>query len=297
MLEKGLCAFGFQDGWGLEGSLRLSRDLGFTCVDVGANQVGGQDAVQRDPLGCGQRIAGAAAAAGVRTDEFFALAPQLRGKSSTGLEEDPADLAEIDLRWDALCRCARAAGCSSILGGNPGPDAGLGMETSFRRATANLVRQTRIAADHGLVQTAEVDADGFAGTEPAATRFTEAVPLLRFTLDYAHWISRGRDLSTCLYLHRWTRHLHFKQAAPGYLKRFWSRGTIDFRPIVADLGNRGWQGTLSIETAGWTTEGRLWPVYREVRFPYEVEPASESFEGHPVHQAVLHARGLEEALS
>jgi sugar phosphate isomerase/epimerase len=292
MLTPALCAFGFNDGWGLDGSLRLTRDLGFTVADVSAGQLGGQDAIAADPAAAAARLRTAASAAGVRLEEFVVFAIRLEGAARLGLDTDPALRAAVSARWEKLCACAAAAGCRSILGAIGHLDPALGPERSFELVTTAARDWADIAWHHGLVFTAEVDADGWFGTPESAAKFIAAVnhPAFGLTLDFAHWVSRDRALADCFYLLAWARHFHVKQARPGYLKTLWHRGTIDFAALLTELRARDWSGVLAIETAGYHVAGHPWPAYAEVRHPYAPEPPVPGLLSHPVHQTVLHAQ-------
>jgi sugar phosphate isomerase/epimerase len=292
MLTPALCAFGFNDGWGLDGSLRLTRDLGFTVADVSAAQLGGQAAVVADPEAAGNRLRTAAAAHGIRLEEFVLFGIQLDGRTCLGLDTDPALRAAASAHWEKLCACAAATGCRSILGGIGHIDPALGPDRSFDLVTAAARGWAETAARHGLVFTAEVDADGWFGTPESAARFISAVahPAFGLTLDFAHWVSRGRALADCFYLITWARHFHIKQARLGYIKSLWHNGTIDFAALLAELRARNWSGALAVETAGYNIAGHPWPPYAEVRHPYAPEPPVPGLVCHPVHQAVLHAQ-------
>lgn len=297
MIELGLCAFGLNDGWGLEGSLRVARDLGFAVVDVGAGQLGGQAAVAESPEAFGRHLRAAADSHGLRVEEFFVMAIDVDGHRCLGLDTEPAVQQRAAARWRALCRCAELAGCRSIMGAIGHVDPALGPSRSFDLVTESARQWTAIAAEHGLVFTAEIDADGFFGTPAGASTFMEAVPGFGLTVDYAHWVSRGRILEDCFYLHPWARHFHVKQARPGYLKSFWHRGTIDFAQVVSDLRARSWSGVLAVETAGYHLSGHVGTPYAEVRHPYAPQPPSAGVVAHPLHQAVLHAQAIDAALA
>jgi sugar phosphate isomerase/epimerase len=298
MLTPALCAFGFNDGWGLEGSLRLTRDLGFRVADASAAQLGGQDRIAADPAVAAQALRSAAASAEVRLEEFAIFPIQLEGRPRLGLDQDPALRTAISARWQKLCACAAAAGCRSILGAVGHLDPALGPERSFDLVTSATRDWAQTAAHHGLVFTAEVDADGWFGTPADAARFIAAVdhPAFALTLDFAHFVSRGRALTDCFYLLPWARHFHIKQARPGYLKSLWHRGTIDFATLLDALRARDWSGVLAIETAGYHVAGHPWPAYAEVRHPYAPETPIPGLLSHPVHQAALHAQALADLL-
>jgi sugar phosphate isomerase/epimerase len=77
--------------------------------------------------------------------------------------------------------------------------------------------------------------------------FLAAVPGLKLTLDYAHFVCMGWTQSAIDPLAGHAAHVHLRQARPGALQAKWGEGVIDFGAVAERLRAVGYAGFLSIE--------------------------------------------------
>jgi len=80
-----------------------------------------------------------------------------------------------------------------------------------------------------------------------AARMCSEVPGLGLTLDYSHFIDPGYTQLDVESLHRFARHFHARQAAPGRRVEKVGKGTIDFRRILSLLQRDKYDGVIAVE--------------------------------------------------
>ncbi|MFP4381095.1 MAG: sugar phosphate isomerase/epimerase family protein [Candidatus Sumerlaeia bacterium] len=289
MINLGVCAFNY-NGWSLEESLRLCRDMGFEYVDVGGGQIG-QDAMVENPGKAGQRVREAIEKNGLVLSELFLNAVQVDGGGVLPTEADAGKREKMLERFKAICECAFLAGFKSVMGSS-GP---LGDPDKRETGLETLRKMTGIATDNRLVFTVETGAGLY--TDVAQEVAREA-PGLKYTLDYAHHLPTGRDLEGLLPLHEQTHHIHAKPAAPGLFKAFAHHSTTDWKRIMADLVERGWSGEIVMECIAYPVEdaGIDRAAFLEIDTNWQPKPVDRSPISHPVFQTVRLAYELQLAL-
>lgn len=70
---------------------------------------------------------------------------------------------------------------------------------------------------------------------------------IRLVLDYSHFICLGHTQEALAPLVRHAAHVHLRQARMGLLQTRFSRGSINFPALFADLRQVGYAGALTIE--------------------------------------------------
>lgn len=290
MTQLGCCAFNF--GWlSLDEALRLVRDLGFTHVDIGGNQVG-QERAATAPAEVGSELKKAARRYDLVPEELFVCNVIVDGTPVAPNHPDPELRAAALERFRGLCACAAEAGFRSIMGvpGTPQPD--LGDRAAWTTAVASLTKMVEIAEAYGIRLHVEPHSGSIAGTPEAALRLARDVPGLKYTLDYAHFLGQRIPQEEVTPLHAYTGHMHAKPARPGYPKCLAHRNTIDFAAILSDLDRRDWGGVISLECIGRMDEALGRPVFQEISVEDGAVPPTPGLVHHPVAQTMALAYTL-----
>src|SRR5262249_12025086 len=105
----------------------------------------------------------------------------------------------------------------------------------------------KVSNDAGVRLNIEPCEPSVADNPQDAIRLCEEVPGLGLTLDYSHFIDPGYDQSSIEPLHRFARHFHARQAAPGKRVEAVNKGTIDFKRIISLLKQQGYSGVIAVE--------------------------------------------------
>lgn len=140
---------------------------------------------------------------------------------------------------------AYAAGIGSPgLTISPGEE---GDETAFEQARSELAWASKEAADHGLVLSVEPHLNSIAATVERANALCAAVPGLRLTLDYSHFLASGVTQAEVdpLFVH--ARHAHARQSRPGNLQCPVDAGALDVSAMLSAASARGYRGRYSVE--------------------------------------------------
>ncbi len=253
-IEIGCCSFVF-GGLSLEASLGHCRNLGFRRVDVSAADIGpgaqvDQQAAVARPEATGRRVRDLAAANGLEMEELFLCPVFVEGRRVEVSAPDGEARRKLLENFVGICRFASEAGFRSVMAVPGTPQPGLDDGQAWGHAVPTLRQMVRMAGEHGLDLNVEPHTGSLIEQPAAARRLAEAVPGLAFTLDYAHFVSRGIPQSDVVPLHAFTRHLHARQAKPGDGHCPVEEGEIDFAGIVADLRQRGWCGAITMEYFG-----------------------------------------------
>jgi sugar phosphate isomerase/epimerase len=155
---------------------------------------------------------------------------------------DPAARNRNNQEFEQVCRFASAAGCPTIfvLPGVTGAKA-------FGAAVTALGDLVAIATRHGVTLTVEPHVGGLLQSPADALRMLKAVPGLKLTLDYAHFICMGFRQAEIDVLAPHAAHVHLRQARPGALQAKWGEGVLDFTAMVGVLRDAGYDGWLAVE--------------------------------------------------
>jgi len=232
-----------------ERSLRQIALLEIGAVDLGAHLGGTHlqpDRIEADPAGEADRVRRAVDAAGLAVADLFpTFGHGFRDRAVN--TPDAAVRAANRARFDAFVAFCRAAGSPGItlLPGVVWPE--LGPERSFVLAREALAELVELGGAAGLRVSVEPHLESVAEAPEQALALVEAVPGLRLTLDYSHFIAAGVPAERIHPLIPHAGHFHARQAAPGALQAPDGEGTIDFADLVRRLGAANYGGFLCVE--------------------------------------------------
>jgi sugar phosphate isomerase/epimerase len=261
MIRIGCCTFIF-GGLDLAESFRLCRVLGFRHVDVSAADIGPkahvdqQEAAAR-PEECARRVRELAAQNELEPEELFLCPVFVDGKRVEVSHPDAAVRARLLDQFRGLCAFAHAAGFRSIMGVPGTPQRDTDPAQAWSNATGTLREMIRIASDQGVRLNVEPHTGSLIERPEAALRMAGEVPGLTFTLDYAHFVSKGIPQEQAYPLHAHTTHMHARQATGGRGGCAVEEGTINFRDIIRELTAARWDGVIAMEYFGGVA-GKPW---------------------------------------
>lgn len=127
---------------------------------------------------------------------------------------------------------------------SPGED---GQDAEFDRACSELTWAAHEAAEHGLVLSVEPHLNSVAATAERANALCVAVPDLRLTLDYSHFLASGGPQAEIDPLFTHARHAHVRQARPGDLQCPVDAGSLDVAAMLAAANDAGYRGRFAVE--------------------------------------------------
>jgi sugar phosphate isomerase/epimerase len=217
------------EAWG------IAQALGFQAMDLGLLHGAALDRgrIIADPEGAAGALGGIAA-----SNLYWLFGADIAQNAVS----DPGARARNEAEFVQVCRFARAAGCPSIfvLPGITGPSA-------FDAAAAGLRGLVAVAEAHGIQLTVEPHVGGLLASPSQTFRMLDAVPGLRLTLDYAHFVCLGFRQEDIDPLIPHAAHLHMRQARPGALQAKWGEGVLDFTAMVGRLRDAEYQGYVAVE--------------------------------------------------
>jgi sugar phosphate isomerase/epimerase len=155
---------------------------------------------------------------------------------------DPAARDRNNQEFEHVCRFAAKAGCPTIF-----VLPGVSGAASFGAAAAALGDLVVIAGRHGVTLTVEPHVGGLLSSPATTLQLLKAVPGLKLTLDYAHFVCMGFRQAEIDVLAPHAAHVHLRQARPGALQAKWGEGVLDFTAMVGVLRDAGYDGWLSVE--------------------------------------------------
>jgi len=243
-MRVGGCTFAFGPK-PLEEACRSLKELGFRIVDLGVclgnTQINPFDASE-NPGAVADTVNRCLDDLGLERGECFVLD---FGQPINHPDEGVRQVTRR--RFKSLTRFARLAGCPSIMLVPGIVHESIGKEQSYELAAQELRILCKTAADEGVLLNIEPCEPSVVQDPKDAFRLCEDVPGLGLTLDYSHFIDPGYSQAEVEPLHRFARHLHARQAAPGKRVEAVQKGTIDFGRIISLLKRGRYQGVIAVE--------------------------------------------------
>jgi len=220
----------------------VSKALDINALDLGYFYGPALDkaALHADPAGTASRVRGL----GIDLPNFYHLFGATladRNLAAAGnREQNEADFKRVA----EFCRLA-AIPTVFVLPGVCNP--GQGRREALAASAESLRRLLPIAAAEGVQLTIEPHVHSFLESPALTLALLEAVPGLKLTLDYAHFICMGwrQDEIDALAPH--AAHVHLRQAKPGALQTKAGQGTINIEAELGALKVAGYSGRISLE--------------------------------------------------
>ncbi|MCI8887228.1 MAG: sugar phosphate isomerase/epimerase [Hungatella sp.] len=220
--------------------------LQFDCIDVASRSLIPQRMIAADPLKEACRFRDLSCRYHLPLSELFLSQVEVGGQPVSALSP-MAHTKEFDSAFDIICLFAEKAGFASIMGGTGAMKPELGYERSFESMARTLKSQVSIAASHGLSFHVEPYRLSLLHTVWACLNMIQAVPGLRYTLDFLHFQFQGIPQAESMKLIPWAGHIHARQAKTGIGKCDFSEGEIDYESIVQELKRNNWSGDIAME--------------------------------------------------
>jgi sugar phosphate isomerase/epimerase len=243
-MRLGGCTFAFGPK-PLDEACRNLKELGFRIADLGVclgnTQVNPFDAAEK-PEATADTVNRCLDDRAMQRGECFVLD---FGRPLNHPDESVRQ--ETRRRFRPLARFARLVGCPSIMLVPGIVHETIGKEQSFELAAQELRILCETAHDEGVLLNIEPCEPSVVQDPRDAARLCEDVPGLGLTLDYSHFIDPGYSQTEVEPLHRFARHLHARQAAPGKRVETVRKGTIDFERMVSLLKKEDYQGVIAVE--------------------------------------------------
>lgn len=228
---------------------RVIALIGIPNLDVGAHEGGCHvqpSEVEANPKAAIEVIRRAVGEAGLGVSDFFATFGE--GFRDRPVNTPKPSEREANLRcFRAIVEVAKGIGAEGItlLPGVIWDE--LGPERSFELSVEELRRLVPIAQDVGLRLSVECHLESVAEPPARALELIQAVPGLKLTLDYSHFVANGYHPEDVHPLLPHAGHFHARQARDGFLQASQRDGALDFPDIVRRLKAASYPGDLCLE--------------------------------------------------
>ena len=232
-----------------EDVVRHIAALGFDGIDLGLFE--GRSHVQpgmvRQDVAMwsgviGERLATAGLEA---ADVFFVPSFNLED-----LAPNHPDRAQRDGGFEAFCdilEFARRLGAPGMTMNGGIPIEGQSTSDSMRLSASELTRRVEAAAEHDIEVRVEASVNSNTPTPEMALELVDAVPGLKLTIDYCHFVYQDIPESDVHPLLEHAAHFQCRGAAPGRMQVNFQENTIDYRGVLERLMALGYDAYFSIE--------------------------------------------------
>ena len=245
--------------------------LGFSCVDLiarprSAHAVTPWDALDLEPITESPQqkaaeLRSSLADAGLEPTALFVIPPALWRE---------LEVKDVERVFQPVAEFCHQVGLPTIVFA-ASDIVGPGQITSidFSEVVSRLQAFVVVARDQGVSLALEPNFSSAVRTPKATRRLAENVSDLGLVIDPAHFVVQGYRQEELEPLWPFAKHVHARQARPGFLQARLEGGTIDFAAIVAALNGVDYEGAICIENillpdAAWLTSDYLDPVAETV---------------------------------
>ena len=118
---------------------------------------------------------------------------------------------------------------------------------SMRLSASELTRRVEAAAEHDIEVRVEASVNSNTPTPEMALELVDAVPGLKLTLDYCHFVYQDIPESDVHPLLEHAAHFQCRGAAPGRMQVNFQENAIDYRGVLERLMALGYDAYFSIE--------------------------------------------------
>ena len=223
--------------------------LGFDGVDLGLME--GRTQVQpgmvRQDVAMWSGVIGERlAAAGLEAaDVFFVPSFNLTDLAANNPDPDQRDGGH-EAFLDIL-EFSRRIGAPGMTMNGGIPLEGQSTSDSMRLSASELTRRVEAAAEHDIEVRVEASVNSDTATPEMALELVDAVPGLKLTIDYCHFVYQDIPESDVHPLLEHAAHFQCRGAAPGRMQVNFQENTIDYRGVLERLVALGYDAYFSIE--------------------------------------------------
>ena len=223
--------------------------LGFDGIDLGLMEGRTQvqpGMVRQDVAGWSGVIGERLAAAGLEAADVF-FVPSFNLTDLAANHPDPAQRDGGHEAFLDLLEFARRIGAPGMTMNGGIPIEGQSTADSLRLSAAELTRRVEAAAAHDIEVRVEASVNSNTPTPETALELVDAVPGLKLTIDYCHFVYQDIPESDVHPLLEHAAHFQCRGAAPGRMQVNFQENTIDYRGVLERLMAQGYDAYFSIE--------------------------------------------------
>ncbi len=232
-----------------EDVVRHIAALGFDGIDLGLFE--GRSHVQpgmvrQDVAKWSGVIGERLATAGLEAADVF-FVPSFNLEDLAPNHPDPA---QRDGGFEAFCdilEFARRLGAPGMTMNGGILIEGQSTSDSMRLSASELTRRVEAAAEHDIEVRVEASVNSNTPTPEMALELVDAVPGLKLTIDYCHFVYQDIPESDVHPLLEHAAHFQCRGAAPGRMQVNFQENTIDYRGVLERLMALGYDAYFSIE--------------------------------------------------
>lgn len=226
----------------LDEAAAISRALGINALDVGYFYGPALDKAEllAHPGKVAERVRGL----GIDLPNFYHLFGSTLSDRNLA---NPANRKANEADLKIVAGFCKQAGIPTIfvLPGVCNP--GQGRAEALKESAESLRRLLPLAGEQDVQLTIEPHVHSYLESPQLVLDLLGAVPGLKLTLDYAHFVCLGWRQDEIDVLAPHAAHVHLRQAKPGALQTKVHQGTINFEAQLATLRDAGYSGRLSLE--------------------------------------------------
>ena len=223
--------------------------LGFDGIDLGLMEGRTQvqpGMVREDVAGWSGVIGERLAAAGLEAAAVF-FVPSFNLTDLAANHPDPAQRDGGHEAFLDLLEFARRIGAPGMTMNGGIPIEGQSTADSMRLSAAELTRRVEAAAAHDIEVRVEASVNSNTPTPETALELVDAVPGLKLTIDYCHFVYQDIPESDVHPLLEHAAHFQCRGAAPGRMQVNFQENAIDYRGVLERLMAQGYDAYFSIE--------------------------------------------------
>lgn len=221
----------------------IARALNIPFLDVGYFYRSALDRrrVLEEPEGYANEVVGTI---GSSPSNFFHLFGQTVQDRNLA---DPSSAQTNIADFTKVLRFCSAAGIPSILVLPGVINPGQSRRQALHVSSSALAQMQSMAAKSNVLLTIEAHVHSYLESPTLTLELLKAVPGLRLTLDYTHFLCLGYRQDEIDDLAPYATHVHLRQARVGALQTGVEMGTLNFNAILGVLRDTNYSGFLALE--------------------------------------------------
>lgn len=237
-----------------ENTLSFIQKLGFEYVSIDPDTIKHAEAVA-NPEKTAQHTKDLLEKFGLQAVEYIMGGLRADGKGYSAAELSASTEDAVFNDFDKVCKYAKLAGFSSVMGSAGEVVKDLGYERTVENTARTFQKLVQISKDNGVVFNVEPGQRSILNSPQKALDMVQRVSGLTYTLDILHFQVHGYPTEESLKLLPYTSHMHARQAATGWNKCPVEFGEIDYDLVVKRLRGMFWDGVITMEF--WLTPPEL----------------------------------------